>query len=227
MATLLSRIFGRKKQKTEAFIEKKMRELLKKSGIKLSFDLKVSEDNKEILVDLFGEDEHLVKDQEIHLLDALQVFLKKATHNQWPEEKVGIIVDCDSYRAQYENDLIDQAEKLKSLVLKKRKTLYFRALPPRERKIIHQVFSGDKRIHTKSIGDGLFKKIRISLVGGKSGSSKTYNSRSENSNFRREGFDKSHKKSEEEDTKDFNNAQSNNAQSNNTQSNNTQSIDKE
>ena len=185
MGTLLSKIFGGKRRKTEAFIEEKMRVLLKKADIKLSFDLKVSKDNKEILVDLFGEDESLVKDQETYLLDALQLFLKRATHNQWPEEKVGIIVDCDSYREEHESELIHLAEKLKSLVLKKKNPVYFRALPPRERKIVHQVFSDDRRIRTKSVGEGIFKKIKISWVGGRSNTSKFNGSQSGRSRVER------------------------------------------
>ena len=186
MGTLLRKIFGGKRRKTEVFLEEKMRELLKKADIKLSFDLKVSESNKEILIDLFGEDESLVKNQETYLLDALQLFLKRATHNRWPEEKVGIIVDCDSYRAEHESELIHLAEKLKSLVLKKKKPVYFRALPPRERKIVHQVFSGDRKIRTKSVGEGIFKKIKISWAGERSNTSKHNGSQSGGSRFEKD-----------------------------------------
>lgn len=173
MKGLLSRIFGgaAKRNKVEAFIEEKMVTLLKKAGLKLSFDLKVSEDQKRILIDLYGEDEALAKDRDAQLLDAFQLFLKRSTQNEFPEDRITIIVDCDSYREQSDDDIAKIAEKLKDQVLKKKKPAYFRALPPRERKIVHQHFSEDKRFRTKSVGDGMFKKIKISLAGDKSNSS--------------------------------------------------------
>lgn len=169
MTGFFSRIFGggAKRNKAEVFVEQTMQTLLNKAGLKLSFDLKVSEDKKKILIDLYGEDEELAKDRDAQLLDAFQLFLKRTTQNQFPEEKLSIIVDCDSFREQSDDDLIKIAEKLKSQVLKKKKPAFFRALPPRERKIVHQYFSEDKRFRTKSVGDGMFKKIRISLAGEK------------------------------------------------------------
>lgn len=170
MTGFLSRLFGggAKRNKVEAFIEDKMVTLIKKAGLKLSFDLKVSEDQKKILIDLYGEDEALAKDRDAQLLDAFQLFLKRSAQNAFPEDKVTIIVDCDSYREQSDDDLTKIAEKLKDQVLKKKKPAYFRALPPRERKIVHQYFSEDKRFRTNSVGDGMFKKIKISLAGEKS-----------------------------------------------------------
>ncbi len=169
MTSFLSRIFGggSRKSKVEAFIEDKMVNLLSKAGLKLSFDLKVSEDQKKILIDLYGEDEEMAKDRDAQLLDAFQLFLKRATQNEYPEEKVSIIVDCDSYREQSDDELLKLADKLKEQVLKKKKPSFVRALPPRERKIVHQHLSEDKRFRTKSVGDGMFKKIKISLAGEK------------------------------------------------------------
>lgn len=186
MTGFLSRIFGggAKRNKVEAFIEDKMVTLIKKAGLKLSFDLKVSEDQKKVLIDLYGEDEALAKDRDAQLLDAFQLFLKRSSQNAFPDEKVTIIVDCDSYREQSDDDLTKIAEKLKDQVLKKKKPAYFRALPPRERKIVHQYFSEDKRFRTKSVGDGMFKKIKISLAGEKSNS--TSQSRPKHNNKKRD-----------------------------------------
>jgi spoIIIJ-associated protein len=169
MVGFLSKLFGggAKRNKAELFIEDKMQTLINKTGLKLSFDLKVSEDQKKILIDLYGEDEAIAKDRDAQLLDAFQLFLKRTSQNQFPEEKMSIIVDCDSYREQSDDDLIKIAEKLKGMVLKKKKPAFFRALPPRERKIIHQYLSEDKRFRTKSVGDGMYKKIKISLAGDK------------------------------------------------------------
>ena len=184
MTGFLSRIFGggSKRSKVEAFIEEKMVTLLKKAGFKLSFDLKVSDDQKRILIDLYGEDEAISKSAEI--LDAFQLILKRSIQKEFPDDRVTIIVDCDSYREQSDDDLTKIAEKLKEQVLSKKKPAYFRALPPRERKIVHQYFSEDKRFRTKSVGDGMHKKIKISLAGDRSDSNANPNPRPKNNNKR-------------------------------------------
>ncbi len=166
MAGFFSRLFGgAKRGGAEVFIETAMQTLINKTGLKLSFDVKVSDDQKKLLIDLYGEDEELAKDKDAQLLDAFQLFLKRSMQNQFPEEKLTIIVDCDSYREQSDDELIKSAEKLKEMVIKKKKPAFFRALPPRERKIVHQYLSEDKRFRTKSVGDGMFKKIKISMAG--------------------------------------------------------------
>lgn len=165
--SLFRKIFGAKKSEAESFVETKMQTLLDKAGLKLSFDLKVSDDNKKILVDLYGEDEEILKDRDAQLLDGFQLFLKRSLQHNLPEEKVSIIVDSGSYREKADDELYQLAEKLKGLVLKKKKAVYFRALPPRERKLVHQYLSEDKRFKTKSVGEGIYKKIKIFLVNSK------------------------------------------------------------
>lgn len=180
MTGFLSKLFGGSKRSgAEVFIEKSMQTLINKSGLKLSFDVKVSDDQKKLLIDLFGEDEELAKDKDAQLLDAFQLFLKRAMQNQFPEEKLTIIVDCDSYREQSDDELIKSAEKLKEMVIKKKKPAFFRALPPRERKIVHQYLSEDKRFRTKSVGDGMFKKIKISMAGSKPSNNSEKNNKRE------------------------------------------------
>ena len=165
--SLFKKIFGGKKSEAESFVETKMQTLLDKAGFKLSFDLKVSEEDKKILVDLYGEDEEILKDRDAQLLDGFQLFLKRSLQHNLPEEKVSVIVDSGSYREKADDELYQLAEKLKGLVLKKKKAVYFRALPPRERKLVHQYLSEDKRFKTKSVGEGIYKKIKIFLVNSK------------------------------------------------------------
>ena len=61
---------------------------------------------------------------------------------------------------------MDLADKLKGIALEKGKSVYFRALPPKDRKVIHQYLANDQRVKSRSIGDGLFKKIKIYPVKG-------------------------------------------------------------
>jgi spoIIIJ-associated protein len=47
------------------------------------------------------------------------------------------------------------------MALEKGRSVYFRALPPKDRKIIHQHLASDDRIKSRSVGEGNFKKIKI------------------------------------------------------------------
>lgn len=161
----LSKLFGGGKSEVEASLEEVLQQVLEKADLSLSFDLKISPDGKEILFDLYGEDEERAKEKEGMFLDSLQLFLRRVLQNKFPEERKSIIVDCDSFREDADQSLIDLAEKLKGICLKKKKPVYFRAFPPRERKIIHQYLSDDDSVKSKSVGDGLYKKIKIFPAG--------------------------------------------------------------
>lgn len=161
----LSKIFGSGKSDIETTLEEVLQTVLNKSGLELSFDIKSSSDGKEVLFDLYGDDEPKAKDREGMLLDSLQLFLRRVLQHKFPDERVSIIVDCDSFREEADQALVDLAEKLKGICLKKKKPVYFRAFPPRERKIIHQYLSDDSKVKSKSVGDGLYKKIKVFPAG--------------------------------------------------------------
>lgn len=157
----LSKIFGGSKNEVEVSLEETLQTVINKSGLSLSFDIKVSPNGEEILFDLFGEDEEIVKNKEGAFLDATQLFLRRVAQNKFKEQKVNVIVDCNSFREDADNALIELADKLKDICLKKKKPVYFRAFPPRERKLIHQYLADDTSVKSKSVGEGLYKKIKV------------------------------------------------------------------
>lgn len=129
------------------------------SNMKLSFD--VIREGDFIRVELYGEDEEFLLSKEGQLLDSYQLYLKRVVQHQFSDEKVTLLVDCSGFRENANQSLIDLAEKLKSIAVAKGKPVYFRALPPRDRKIVHQYLADDGRVKSRSIGDGLYKKIKI------------------------------------------------------------------
>ncbi len=161
--SLFKRIFGggSSKSGTQNILEDVVSNVIKHSGLDLSYDVKVSKDNKDMLFDFYGEDEHLITDRDGAFLNAMQLFLKRVNQNKTEEKLLNVIVDSGTFREDQDQSLVDLAEKLKSVCLKKKKPVYFRAFPPRERKIIHQYLSDDDSVKSKSVGDGLFKKIKI------------------------------------------------------------------
>lgn len=141
-------------------ISKTLEKLLSLSKLRLSFDIEIDEDNQ-ILVEFFGEDEEKLLQREGQLLDALQLYVKRVLQHQLPNEKIALSMDCDDFRRKVDQSLIDLASKLRDVAIHKSKPVYFRALSPRDRKIIHQYLAEDGRVQSRSIGEGLYKKIKI------------------------------------------------------------------
>ena len=135
-------------------------ELIEVSGFKLQYDVDI-DGNNEILVELTGADEDILTAKEGQLLDAIQLFVKRSLQHQLTEHRCTVSIDTNGFREEANQGLIDLAEKLKGIAVSKGKPVYFRALPPRDRKIIHQYLAEDGLVKSRSIGDGLYKKIKI------------------------------------------------------------------
>ena len=162
MTGLFGKLFGRKKKDSgpEGIVEDIMANIMQLGGFALSFEIKTLEDGT-IHVDVFGEDEELLTSKEGQLLDAFQLYVRRALQHQLPEEGINVNVDCANFREQANEALIALAEKLKGIALDKGKSVYFRALPPKDRKVIHQYLAEDGRVKSRSVGEGHFKKIKI------------------------------------------------------------------
>lgn len=161
------KMFGIKKEQespVEALLKSTTEEIISKGGFDLSFDL-TSESSEDghltVSINFSGADEEILKDRKGQVLDSLQLILKRVLQHNFPEDRTSINLDCGGYREETEQALIERAEHLKNLAIDQGKSVYYRALPPKERKVVHQYLSKDPRIKSKSLGEGLYKKIKI------------------------------------------------------------------
>lgn len=172
MTGFLSRIFGGKGGAKkgadggdiETLVVACMEGLIEKGQFDLSFDVKSGKDEKgheQVALEFSGSDEELLKERDGQMIDSIQLFLQRVVQHNFPDDKTNIVIDCNGYREESNSALIELAEKLKGQALEKGKSVYFRALPPKDRKIVHQYLASDDRVKSRSIGDGLFKKIKI------------------------------------------------------------------
>ncbi|MFZ4404664.1 MAG: protein jag [Pseudobdellovibrionaceae bacterium] len=166
MAGFFSKIFGGKKSPAKTaqdLVESTLEGLIEKGRFDLTYEIEVNGngENPEMKINLMGEDEELLKDRKGQVLDAVQLFLKRVLQHNFPEDRTQISIDCGGYRDESQQALIERAESLKVIVIEQGKSVYYRALPPRERKIVHQYLSQDPRVKSRSLGEGLYKKIKI------------------------------------------------------------------
>lgn len=160
---LFSKIFGGKKPDIDSVVEETVVGILSKGGFALEFELNVEkkDDVTDVRIDFSGADEELLKDYKGQLLDAFQLIIKRVLQHNFSDVNTNVIVDCGGYRQESEAALIERAEHLRDIVVKEGKSVYYRALPPKERKVIHQFLALDPRVKSRSLGDGLYKKIKI------------------------------------------------------------------
>lgn len=160
------KLFGGKGGKggdVENLVRENLEGLLEKSGLDLNFDIQFQQEEGGgvLTVELSGADEELIKDRKGQALDAFQLYLKRVVQHHFPEDKTSIAVDCGGYREESEQALIERAESLKQIAIEQGKSVYYRALPPKDRKVVHQYLAKDPRVKSRSLGDGLYKKIKI------------------------------------------------------------------
>ena len=132
MTGLFGKLFGKKKGSDgpEGMVDDLLGQIIELARFELSYDIKALEDGT-LHVDVFGKDEEMLTYKEGQLLDALQLFVRRAIQHQLPEGGLNVNLDCANFREEADKALIALAEKLKGIVLSKGKSVYFRALPPK------------------------------------------------------------------------------------------------
>lgn len=166
MAGFFSKLFGGKKEggQVETLVQDTLNGIIEKGQFDLSFKIsyeKEAEGEGVLAVEFSGSDEELLKDKKGQMLDAFQLFLKRVVQHNFPEDKTNITVDCGGYRDESAAALIERAENLKTIAIEQGKSVYYRALPPKDRKVVHQYLAQDPRVKSRSLGEGLYKKIKI------------------------------------------------------------------
>ncbi len=95
-------------------------------------------------------------------LNALQTILTTIATKE-KNEKIRIEVDVLGYREKRKKALEELAEKIAKSVIKTRKSITLEPMTPYERKIIHSKLQNSNKVKTASIGEGMHRKVVISL----------------------------------------------------------------
>lgn len=109
---------------------------------------------------LRGEFEEELTGLDGKVLDSLQYILRKIATRKVPE-RLRISINVGEFREKRLENLKVKAVELATLVKEDGKTQVLPALNPSERRALHMILQEDKEIRSRSVGDGLFKKILI------------------------------------------------------------------
>ena len=98
-------------------------------------------------------------------LDAIQYLMRKMISQKKYPDKLFFSLDCGNFRESRKKELQELAIEMANQVKETGKTRTIAALNPAERRIVHVTLQDDKSIRSSSVGEGLYKKIRIFIPG--------------------------------------------------------------
>jgi spoIIIJ-associated protein len=126
----------------------------------------VTSDRENITAQIQGEYVNEIVEQNGKVLDSLQYLLRKISGKKY-NEKVIISLDAGNFRAARNEELKQLGLELAAEVKKSGKTGSIPSLNPSERRVVHLALQDDKDVRSRSVGEGLFKKVLIYRPGAK------------------------------------------------------------
>ncbi|OKY76334.1 MAG: hypothetical protein BM485_03585 [Desulfobulbaceae bacterium DB1] len=127
-------------------------------------ELEIEERKNKAYVKISGEHSEELTGNDGQALDSIQYLMRKIIGKKFPQ-KILFAIDAGEFREKRKGELQELALKLAEEVKETEKTRTIPALNPAERRIVHLALQDDKTIRSRSVGDGLFKKILIYLPG--------------------------------------------------------------
>jgi spoIIIJ-associated protein len=133
-------------------------ELLKRAGMELSVEVEMTPEN--LFVRLTGADRDFMLQDRAELLEANQYLLTRIFGHQLPE-RCRIVVDCDGFRRQKEEELREIAQRLAERVKKTGRSEQLGLMNAYDRRIVHLALAEDGEVTTQSEGEGPMKRVTI------------------------------------------------------------------
>ncbi|MFA6498639.1 MAG: RNA-binding cell elongation regulator Jag/EloR [Desulfurivibrionaceae bacterium] len=120
--------------------------------------------NNKVHAKITGEFVEILVGPEGQTLDGLQYVLRKIITRKFPQ-KVLFSLDAAGFRENRMGELQERAVRLAQEVKETGKTRTIPAINPAERRMVHMALQDDTDIRSRSVGEGLFKKVLIYLPG--------------------------------------------------------------
>ncbi len=138
-----------------------------------------------------SEHQELLTSQDGRVLDSLQYLLRKIIAKKI-SGRIQLNIDVGNYREKRYLELKELAVQYSTQVKEDGKTQVIPSLNPSERRVVHVALQDDPDIRSRSVGDGLFKKVLIY----KPGKGRKNNGRKRGrSRYRKKGDGKARKES--------------------------------
>jgi len=128
----------------------------------VAVDVKYDEDNKNLDVDLSGDEMGILIGKRGQTLDSIQYLLSLVV-NKESEEYIRVKVDTEDYRKRRKETLENLAKNIAYKVKRTKRPVSLEPMNPYERRIIHSALQNDKYVTTHSEGEEPFRRVVVTL----------------------------------------------------------------
>lgn len=125
-------------------------------------DVKYDEENKNIDIELSGDEMGVLIGKRGQTLDSLQ-YLVSLVVNKDSEEYIRVKVDTEDYRKRRKETLENLAKNIAYKVKRTKRSVSLEPMNPYERRIIHSALQNDKYVTTHSEGEEPFRRVVVTL----------------------------------------------------------------
>ncbi len=125
-------------------------------------DVNYDETEKEIDIDLAGDDMGILIGKRGQTLDSLQ-YLVSLVINKDSEDYIRVKLDTENYRQRRKETLENLAKNIAYKVKRTRRSVALEPMNPYERRIIHSALQNDKYVTTHSEGEEPFRKVVVTM----------------------------------------------------------------
>ena len=120
------------------------------------------EEEKELFIDLSGDDMGVLIGKRGQTLDSLQ-YLVSLIVNKDSTDYIRVKVDTENYRKRRQDTLENLAKNIAFKVKRTKRTVSLEPMNPYERRIIHSALQNDKFVTTHSEGDEPFRHVVVTM----------------------------------------------------------------
>ncbi|MEG0215562.1 MAG: RNA-binding cell elongation regulator Jag/EloR [Hungatella sp.] len=146
----------------EAASKKFLLQMFAAMNMPVTIETSYDESEKELSVNMSGEDMGILIGKRGQTLDSLQ-YLVSLVVNKDCEGYVRVKLDTENYRARRKETLETLAKNIAYKVKRTRRSVSLEPMNPYERRIIHATLQNDKFVLTRSEGEDPFRHVVISL----------------------------------------------------------------
>ena len=152
----------RKKEDLTDIVKNFLTKTFNAMNMVVEIELEYDEEEKQINVELKGEEMGMLIGKRGQTLDSLQ-YLTSLVANKKTEEYVKIKIDTENYRKRRKETIENLAKNVANKVKKTGRPAFLEPMNPYERRIIHAALQDDKFVDTHSEGDEPHRKVVITL----------------------------------------------------------------
>ena len=128
----------------------------------VKLDVKYDEENKNLNIDLSGDEMGILIGKRGQTLDSLQ-YLVSLVVNKGSEEYSRVKVDTEDYRKRRKETLENLAKNIAYKVKRTKRSVSLEPMNPYERRVIHSALQNDKYVTTHSEGEEPFRRVVVTL----------------------------------------------------------------